>query len=102
MPRSTRTAQAHPNTDHPDLAELDRKVESLQREVARLRAELDGGPRDNTWFTPGVIGLLALGLFFALWVKYEPVLRRRAEAPAPSAQSATPGEYNPPPAPSGG
>jgi len=95
MARTARSPRTEP--DRHDRAELERKVESLEREVDRLRAELARGPRDETWFTPGVLGALALGIFFALWARYEPALRRRATASAVEA-APTPGEYNPPPA----
>ncbi|MFO0602819.1 MAG: hypothetical protein U0324_06565 [Polyangiales bacterium] len=81
--------------DRGDRAELERRIDSLQRENDRLRAELARGPRDETWFTPGVLGALVLGIFFALWFKYEPAMRRRAAAPAAEA-APVPGEYNPP------
>lgn len=100
MPRPARASrqESTAHDDRPDRAALERKVESLEKEVERLRAELARGPRDETWFTPGVLGVLALGIFFALWFKYEPAMRARASAPAAAAAPA-PGEYNPPPTP---
>ncbi len=89
----TATERSHPD----DRAELERKIESLQREVDRLRAVVAKGPTDETWFTPGVLGVLALGIFFALWFRYEPASRQR---PATAAvETTTLGEYNPPAAP---
>jgi hypothetical protein len=93
-PQRTETAseRSHPG----DRAELERQIESLQREVDRLRAVVAKGPSDETWFTPGVLGVLALGIFFALWFRYEPMSRQR---PATAAvETTTLGEYNPPPA----
>lgn len=76
-----------------DRASLELENAALRRENAELKARLAKGPTDETWFTPGLLGVLALGLFFALWAKYNPLARTRAAAPA---AVTAPGDYNPP------
>lgn len=94
-----------------DAATLVQQVAALQRENAELKTKLAKGPVDDSWFTPGVLSLLALALFFALWAKYSPLRRAPAAEAATTARPA--GEYNPTapaaaaptpaaPAPSGG
>lgn len=79
-----------------DRSTLERRIESLERENAELRARLEKGPSDETWFTPGVLGLLFLGLFAAAWVRYAPPMGRRAHADTAAADAGATGEYNPP------
>lgn len=84
-----------------DRAALTEQIASLRRENAELKAKLARGPVDDTWFTPGVMAVLALGVFFALWARYVPSAARAATAPVVAERPA--GEYNPtarPPSPS--
>jgi hypothetical protein len=71
---------------------LEARVEALVRENNELKAKIAQGPTDETWFTPGLMGLLALGLFGALWARYEPVFRHRS---TPTVQTPPADEYNP-------
>jgi len=75
-----------------DRGSLEQQLAALQRENADLKARLARGPVDESWFTPGVLSVLALAVFFALWAKYMP-MRRSAAAPAVAERPA--GEYNP-------
>ena len=76
-----------------DRGPLERQIEALQRENEDLKARLAKGPSDETWFTPGILSLLFLGLFAAGWARYVPSARRRAPVVV---DASTPGEYNPP------
>ncbi len=81
-------------TSHPDdRAALERKIESLEgklealrREKVELEAKVAKGPSDETWFTPGLLSLLFLGLFAALWVKYVPASPARNAPPSSAAR----------------
>ncbi len=89
-------AKPQRQTSSDDRTTLARRVETLERENAELRAKLEKGPSDETWFTPGVLGLLFLGLFAAAWIRYTPMLARRAHADTATADAGATGEYNPP------
>lgn len=81
-------------SSRPAAPSLEQQVESLRRENAELKARLAKGPVDDSWFTPGVLSLLFLALFGALWMKYVPTRRARPAA-ALVADAGTAGEYNP-------
>lgn len=74
---------------------MEQELRAVREENARLRERLAKGPTDETWFTPGVLSLLFLGLFFALWYRYVPSMRPRAAGAVVVDAGAT-GEYNPP------
>lgn len=92
QPRSSERAE---RDDHGDRSASEQELRTLRDENARLRERLARGPTDETWFTPGVLSLLFLGLFFALWYRYVPSMRPRANA-AVTADAGATGEYNPP------
>jgi len=77
-----------------DRPALEQQIAALQRKNDELEARLAKGPTDETWFTPGIMSLLFLALFGALWFRYVPSLRARR---APVVEAGVPDEYNPPP-----
>ena len=96
MARTTRQSRPAARTDPPDAAALEQKIDELRRENDELTARLAKGPTDETWFTPGLLSLLAVGLLAVLWYRYAPPIRPRGAnaTPAPVVDA---GEYNPPP-----
>lgn len=82
MAKPTRPSRPEPQRPD-DRAALEQQIESLRKENAELKARLAKGPVDESWFTPGLLSLLFLGLFAALWVRYVPAAARpRAAAVA--------------------
>lgn len=98
MARATRQTR---DTARPEREEqgrrgpLEEELQALRDENNRLRARLARGPTDETWFTPGVLSVLFLGLFFALWYRYVPSMRPRGGG-APVVDAGASGDYNPP------
>jgi hypothetical protein len=97
MARTTRQSRPASRTETPDVDALEQKIDALRRENDELKARLAKGPTDETWFTPGLLSLLAVGLLAVLWYRYAPPIRPRG-ANASTAPTATvdAGEYNPP------
>ena len=97
MARTTRQSRPASRTETPDVAALEQKIDELRRENDELKARLAKGPTDETWFTPGLLSLLAVGLLAVLWYRYAPPIRPRgANASTAPVAAADAGEYNPP------
>jgi hypothetical protein len=87
-------AKTQRQTRSDDRPSLEQQIAELQRKNDALEARLAKGPTDETWFTPGLMSVLFLALFGALWVRYVPSLRAHR---APVVEAGAPDEYNPPP-----